>query len=149
MDPHFYIINGIIEEHHKYSVKNFKPEISHHQISDYVHHISKSPTYHIDIYEDYIVDKFGSPLKVESWIRGQPCVETDKVCHIKTMIGYNNIQYTETHDHSKICLSTDPKNPYIGICDLNRMLSQRTRSGSAIIVVDYKIWKTLNELVYN
>jgi deoxyribonuclease-2 len=121
--------------------------VSKCELTQTVTHVAKPPLLHLDIYEDYLVHEFDGPCLVESWMRGQSMDETNMVTHVKEMNGFSNIIYTETHDHSKIAVSTNVEHPWVYIGDLNRMHSQKTRGGGGIVIRDLNLWLAYRNLI--
>lgn len=153
MDPHIYIssvdyndIKRRLINH--YLKKKVLPAFSRLPLTDQIHHIAKPHSFEKDIYQDYLVEVYGGPCRVESWMRGQPMHESDTVKHVKCMKTYHDEVYTETHDHSKIAVSSQllPM-PWTFIGDLNRMESQKTRGGGGIILLDKALSKSYDSLI--
>jgi deoxyribonuclease-2 len=144
MQPHIYLSNTVDKVINK---KHKTADCKKLWLGENLFHVAKSPKDHIDIYEDFIVDEFGGPCLVETWLRGQVIKETDAVTHIKEMMGTDNKSYTESHDHSKIALSAEKRVPWVCIGDLNRMESQKSRGGGGIIVLDEKLWLAYRSLI--
>jgi hypothetical protein len=157
MDPHIYISSADYHDlkrrlHDKQSNTKVAPEFTQFALTAQIHHIAKPHTLHKDIYEDYLVVAYGGPCRVESWMRGQVIPETKMVRHIKSMKGQNSLCYTETHDHSKLAISSHDLTkgismPWTFIGDLNRMESQKSRGGGGIVILDEALCKAYNALI--
>jgi deoxyribonuclease-2 len=141
MNPNIYIGEPLSE------IKNNNYKI-YPIIGDKIFHISKHYTDEKDIYGDILIPfvKDGNCL-VESWLRGQVIPESERVSHIKGMIGYNNDSYTETNDHSKFAVSHGSKRKWVFIGDLNRMESQKKRGGGGILLYDDEIHDKFMEII--
>ena len=144
MEPHIYLSNIVDKVVTK---KKRVADCRKIWLGEHLFHVAKSPKSHIDIYEDYLVKEFGGPCQVETWLRGQVINETKMVTHIKEMMGTDNKSYTESHDHSKIAISSDKFVPWVCIGDLNRMESQKNRGGGGIIILDEKLWLAYRSLI--
>ena len=141
MKPHIYISHNFTEN------ININNNILYCEINKNIFHVSKSSHNHIDIYK-YITKEFGDTCNVETWIRGKHYEKTDDIIDLIEINKKDLIyHYTETHDHSKIALSTNSNNPWIFIGDLNRMTSQLIRGGGGIIVKDKELWNNLHNFI--
>jgi hypothetical protein len=143
MEPHIYVTHGQIPKY----IKKHQMNYLEYQLSDEkIYHISKHSNVHNDIYS-YLVDRFGGPCNVETWIRGHKiATSNDNINDIKQVnLSDNKYHYTETHDHSKIAFSSNRDNPWIFFGDLNRMQSQFTRGGGGIILFDTALWLQLSD----
>jgi len=149
MDPHVYIASADYTpiNKRKHGKGQHDTTVSKFEFMQDIIHIAKPPSLHLDIYEDYLVHEFGGPCLVESWMRGQSMDETDMVTHVKEMNGFSNLIYTETHDHSKIAVSTNAQHPWVYIGDLNRMHSQKTRGGGGVVIRDLNLWLAYRNLI--
>jgi len=147
MSPHIYLSNNI--EKIIFDSKRLLKEKNCTKLllNENIFHVAKSSLYHIDIYEDYLVPEFGGPCQVESWMRGQQMKETPMVTHIKEMMGTNSKSYTESHDHSKIAISSNKESHWVFIGDLNRMESQKNRGGGGIIIINKELWLVYRSMI--
>ena len=116
-----------------------------------VMHVSKSPRLQRDIYEHCLAQRFGGPCAVESWIRGSAMMETQNVRHVRLINWPGCTAGTpvkETQDHSKWAVSLDPKRMWVSIGDMNRMSSQLTRGGGALVIYnDERLWRAFRQLI--
>lgn len=129
MMPYIYI-----ESSTNTRVKPNLKQINILSITKKIHHISKSPTYHVDIY-DHVSSIYNCNLFVESWLRSDVMPETDKVKNIKKIDMKNNDnKWNESQDHSKWAISTEKDIVMVG--DLNRMQSQMKRGGGLLLIMD-------------
>ena len=125
------------------------------KLSTTITHIAKPPHCHIDIYSDYLVEKYNHLWKVETWIRGHHILEeplseisldsSPKIIDITTL-QFEDITWTEKQDHSKWA-TTSPSGSYYWIGDLNRMTSQYKRGGGGFICIDQNIASAFNKLI--
>uniref|UniRef100_A0A6C0LGV1 Uncharacterized protein n=1 Tax=viral metagenome TaxID=1070528 RepID=A0A6C0LGV1_9ZZZZ len=134
MHPNIYICNfdySLYKDLHKSKQDNI------YKINNSLEHVTKSPHYHIDVYEGILLPAFGGPIHTETWIRGHELPDSDK-CKKAAAIHWEekNLAYTYTHDHSKYCYSDKG---WTAIGDLNRMTSQEKRGGGFLVIRDIPI----------
>ena len=124
------------------------------KLSTTITHIAKPPHCHIDIYSDYLVEKYNHLWKVETWIRGhhileEPLSEVSLDSSLKiidiTTLQFEDITWTEKQDHSKWATTAPGSHYWIG--DLNRMTSQYKRGGGGFICMDQNIASAFNKLI--
>jgi deoxyribonuclease-2 len=130
MHPTVYISNINYEKYkklHKQKTSNI------YKINDRIHHVSKSPDFHKDLYEDIVLPKFGGCCYTETWVRGHQCTDTNQCKMICKMNWNDTIVYSYTHDHSKFCYS---ENGWVMVGDINRMVTQFKRGGGGVILHD-------------
>jgi hypothetical protein len=143
MNVHIYIEKYDVESVHYDDIIYMKLiDINKIQITDTIVHIAKSPNYEIDIYSDYIGVNYDYKWKIESWIRGHNVI--NNITNIEDIknIKIEEIEYTETQDHSKWGYCDD----FYWIGDLNRMTSQYKRGGGGFICQNIDLIKCLKNI---
>eukprot|EP00397_Hematodinium_sp_SG-2012_P038888 GEMP01042375.1.p1 GENE.GEMP01042375.1~~GEMP01042375.1.p1 ORF type:complete len:456 (+),score=98.78 GEMP01042375.1:52-1419(+) len=101
------------------------------------------------IFEYIASDVVKSTILAETWIRGQKVHSSSSVHNVVRVCGNNKTRSTSTkptpriwkstRDHSKYFVTLGAKNGYVGVGDLNRMLSQWKRGGSFFILNNYDL----------
>jgi hypothetical protein len=124
--------------------KNKNISINKIKITNKIYHIAKSPKYHIDIYNQYLIKEYKYNWKIESWKRGYNIENTNKNIYDIKKLQFENTIWFENQDHSKWCVSN--KNYYC-ISDLNRMTTQYQRGGGIFICEDINLSLQLNKLI--
>ena len=140
MHPIVYISN--------YNYDLYKNMYKHNEFNIYkinkdLSHISKSPRYHKDFYQDILIPNFNGPCYTETWIRGHECLDTNDCKMIKKIKWSEDLEYTFTNDHSKYCYSDQE---WVMIGDLNRMTTQSKRGGGGIIIMNKNISQLFDEI---
>ena len=109
--------------------------------------ITKPQTYQVDIWSSCVSQHFQTDLQVMSWIHGtmdgtvtNGTVTTD-IQHITYSFGAN---YTEWDNHAKWAIGA---NPLVCVGDLNRVETQKVRSGAALCWKDPELWSAFNAIV--
>ena len=140
MHPSIYISNFNYDSY-KYEYKHNEYNI--YKINKNIDHVSKSPNYHKDLYEDIVIPNFIGPCYTETWVRGHHCIDNEQCKMINKIKWNNDLEYTFTHDHSKYCYSDQG---WVMVGDLNRMTTQSKRGGGGIIIKDKKISHLFKEI---
>ena len=117
--------------------------VSHYVLSHGLEHLSKSPKTHIDIFSDYIQPTYGGIWICETWIRGHHCPVSPVVFDNKN-ITFENITYTNSHDHSKYACNQEE---WVFIGDLNRMTSQYSRGGGGFMIKNAPLARAIRSLM--
>jgi len=112
-------------------------------LNESIQHIAKEPSYHIDIYSDYILPTYDGIWKCETWIRGNKCEDSLNIIDNKK-IEFENVSYSNTQDHSKYACN-DKDITFIG--DLNRMKSQDKRGGGGFIIKNNKLTNAIRSIM--
>ena len=119
--------------------------------------LAKNKEWDDDIYENLVAKHYSTSLLVETWIRGGalgaycPPGEPYEVVDAQELYvteGGKNVTWTETQDHAKWAVGTDPTQPLVCVADINRMTSQRKRGGQAMCFTDKGLWYSLLSTVY-
>ena len=118
------------------------------KLSDTITHIAKSPSYHIDIYNDVLASHYPNvEWYVESWVRGHHIdirLDSALIKDIKKL-HFDETEYKETQDHSK--WATTKNGEYYWVGDLNRMTSQYSRGGGGFVCKDADVARAFYQLI--
>lgn len=114
------------------------------KISKNITYIVKPPSLYIDIYSEYLYEKYKSKWFIETWQRGHHITNNDceNIIDIKKL-KFENIGWLESQDHSKWAVC----DKYFSIGDLNRMTSQFKRGGGLILCEDINVCYALKALI--
>ncbi|GJQ82853.1 putative deoxyribonuclease II [Trypoxylus dichotomus] len=105
---------------------------------------SKTKAFGRDLYRDWVTPTLGSSFYVETWPNsgdrlpsscGQP-FNTLNVKSIKMNVPDVSLDFTSTNDHSKWAVSSDDKENWICIGDINRAASQMHRGGGTVCMIN-------------
>ena len=107
-------------------------------------HVGKHAKWNGDLFEDAIVQTFGSCL-TETWARpGQP--PTPHVGRIMRLHWNTyDISYGNCDDHSKWAVSVDSPWTYIG--DIYAMTSQFHRGGGGVLINNRSLWTAMKSII--
>ena len=109
--------------------------------------IVKPATYHVDIWATCVSQYFHSDLQVMSWIHGtmdgtiQNGTVTTDISNVTYSFGES---YTEWANHAKWAIGAAP---LVCVGDLNRVETQKVRSGAALCWKDVELWTAWNATV--
>lgn len=142
-DPNVYISNY---DYARFKTLHKKIDTNIYKISSNLHHVSKSPKYHKDLYTDIVIPQFGGNCYTETWVRGHHCDECESCKMISKIVWPNDISYTYRQDHSKYCYS-DKGWTMVG--DMNRMTSQFKRGGGGVIIHNSRVCSLFKEITYS
>jgi deoxyribonuclease-2 len=112
--------------------------------------ITKPQAYSVDIWETCVSQYFNTDIQVMSWIHGTmdgPFTNqtTTRTTTDIAEIAYSfGISYKEYDNHAKWAIGIKP---LVCIGDLNRVETQKQRSGMALCWDDYELWNSLDILV--
>lgn len=109
--------------------------------------ITKPQSYNVDIWETCISPYFGTDLQVMSWIHGTmdgPYTNQTTTTDISGVTYSFGVSYSEYDNHAKWAIG---QTPLVCIGDLNRVESQKQRSGAAICWKDLDVWNALNSII--
>jgi deoxyribonuclease-2 len=110
----------------------------------------KPESYEVDIWASCIAPYFSSPIKVESWIHGDmdgaycPPDYKFQTLDIQKLTFPGGQSFIEYDDHSKWGILNIP---FVCFGDLNRVTTQKTRSGSVYCWKDSNLWNSLNKII--
>jgi deoxyribonuclease-2 len=145
MHPNIYLTNYNYTYKNKTTDTYKKIELSHN-----IFHISKTPHYHKDFYDDIIRLEFGGNIQTETWVRGNHCIDSENCKMIQSInwhndnSGLHNTKYDYKNDHSKFCISD---NKWVLIGDLNRMTTQLKRGGGGILFKNIDIYNLFCKII--
>lgn len=98
-----------------------------------------------DLFADLVAPTLKVPLFVETWMRPfEKSIDIGKATearNVKSVQLSPTIQWGETKDHSKWCLSQKATQPWACVGDMNKNKSQYDRGGAMICIRDAGIWK--------
>jgi deoxyribonuclease-2 len=109
--------------------------------------ITKPATYQVDVWSTCVSQYFQSDLQVISWIHGTMDgtvtngTTTTDIAQITYSFG---VTYTEWENHAKWAIG---QVPLVCVGDLNRVETQKVRSGAALCWKDPELWTALNAIV--
>lgn len=108
---------------------------------------AKPSNYNVDIWADCISPYFSSSLQVISWVHGTldgPECNVYNTVDITTISYSFGKAYSNENNHAKWGIGM---NPLVCFGDLNRVTSQKTRSGSVICWKDADLYTSLNNII--
>jgi len=115
--------------------------------------LSKSPYSDKYLYEDIVEPYFGIGLMVESWGRPymkpncQPNSHFDSTNVVSIKLS-NGDSWSSEDDHAKWAISyADQEEKIFCSCDMNRMVSQIKRGGSALCIRNTKLYNAFKSIV--
>ena len=109
--------------------------------------ITKPANYEVDIWSTCISQHFQTNLQVMSWIHGTMDgtvtngTTTSDIAQITYSFG---VTYTEWENHAKWAIGAEP---FVCVGDLNRVETQKVRSGAALCWKDPELWAAWNAIV--
>jgi deoxyribonuclease-2 len=109
--------------------------------------ITKPANYEADIWSTCISQHFQTNLQVMSWIHGTMDgtvtngTTTSDIAQLTYSFG---VTYTEWENHAKWAIGTEP---LVCVGDLNRVETQKVRSGAALCWKDPELWAAWNAIV--
>jgi hypothetical protein len=109
--------------------------------------ITKPATYHVDIWSTCVSQHFHTDLQVMSWIHGTMDgtvtngTTTTDIAQLTYPFGGS---YTEWDNHAKWAIGMEP---LVCVGDLNRVETQKVRSGAALCWKDAELWSALNAIL--
>jgi len=124
-------------------VNNTIPLVHFLSLSGSVEHVTKSPNYHVDLFDEILCRAYKGSWMCETWRRGHHCNTCPHVSDNHS-ITFENITYTSSQDHSKYAVN-DLGSTFIG--DLNRMTTQFCRGGGGVIIHDIQLNKAISSLM--
>ena len=101
-----------------------------------VYLFTKSKSYGLDIYNDFIAQELGTDLYVETWNKGATYLNMPSNCSLKystyniNTVSFMGNSWKRSKDHSKWAVG----NNYVCISGTNRQTSQTSRGGSAFCI---------------
>jgi deoxyribonuclease II len=119
------------------------------------HTFAKNPAWDRRLWVDGVAPGIESPLFVESWMNGSggrinsTCDGVSYPVYDITEVRAGGITWTETKDHSKWGVSTESRDGWSCIGDINRMESQERRGGGASCFRLPGVWKSLHSVIAN
>uniref|UniRef100_A0A6C0I3U9 Uncharacterized protein n=1 Tax=viral metagenome TaxID=1070528 RepID=A0A6C0I3U9_9ZZZZ len=125
------------------NVSNTIPLVHFLPLSTSVEHVTKSPNYHVDLFDEILCHAYKGSWRCETWRRGHHCNTCPHVAD-NDSITFENVHYTSSQDHSKYAVN-DVGSTFIG--DLNRMTTQFCRGGGGVIIHDVKLNKAISSLM--
>ena len=110
-------------------------------------YFAKSSQWNNELYSACVTPVLKTSLVVESWIRGSvegPYCGLYAVLDVK-LLNFSAIGWKESQDHSKWAVGIG--SPWVCASDINRMLSQYGRGGSAFCYEDATMAEVLNDAI--
>ena len=139
---------NIIMEHGNSSrtFKKCEPRIYTVVLHENITHIAKPPSFHNDIYQDYLIESYPYHWFVETWIRGDRYDTLSVHMSEVTSLAFlsDGITFNESQDHSKWATTN---NDYYWVGDLNRMTSQMNRGGGGFVCRNPIIARAFRSLI--
>nr|AYV89014.1 Deoxyribonuclease-2 [Tetranychus truncatus] len=119
---------------------------------------SKNPKNLVDLYGAIVAPALDVPMYVETWRRGaggileSDCTLDDIVNNVKGLkidfkSGETSGDWEFIKDHSKWGISSDSKNPWTCVGDVNRMLSQAKRGGGTLCFDNKKVHEAFRSAI--
>merc|ERR1711962_559501 len=118
-------------------------------------HFGKTGDWHHDLYHNLVATSLKVDLITETWQHGHgnlgPSCKGDYTVVDVSRVGIKtptqHYTFKTYDDHSKYAISTDSKNPYVCVGDINRQYSQFKRGGGTMCIKDARLWKTFKKMV--
>lgn len=109
--------------------------------------ITKPAAYPVDIWASCVSQHYQSDLRVMSWIHGTldgTAINGTTTTDIAQITYSFGVSYTEWDNHAKWAIG---QAPLVCVGDLNRVETQKERSGAAMCWKDVALWTVWNALV--
>lgn len=130
--------------------KEEKKEICVVPFSSDIVHVSKSPKWGKDLFQDFMADYFKSIVVCETWMK--PGMVSSPMVKNALVVKWDDDEHTEyftSLDHSKYAVSMNCNYPWVFIGDINRMESQKRRGGGGLMIKNTEIWKAFHSIMFS
>lgn len=112
-------------------------------------YVTKPKSLEVEVYEDFFIPFWDTGFMVETW--GRPlkpsiCGSKRPIVNI-LKVGFEDLEQTESRDHSKWSISYDEEKGLVCLGDLNHQDSQSKRGGSFLCLEDKEIHGQFRSLV--